>query len=96
MPGPDAGERLHLRAGGVDLGQDPASAGDKRPARLGDRDFARGPLDQGQAHLLLEPADLLRQRRLGDVLARRGPCEVLLVSERDEVAQLSKFHKLSV
>ena len=46
--------------------------------------------------LLLEPADLLRERRLGDVLARRGPREVLLLSERDEVAQLSKFHKLSV
>jgi hypothetical protein len=30
------------------------------------------------------------------VLARRGAREVLLVSERDEVPQLPKFHKLSV
>ena len=96
MSGPDAGERLHLRVGGIDLGQDPPGAGDERPARLGDRDLPGGPLDQGQSHLLLEPANLLRQRRLGYVLARRGAREVLLVGERDEVAQLAKLHKLSV
>ena len=96
VAGPDAGERLHLRLGGVDLGQDPARARHERLARLGDRDPPGGPLHQGEADLLLEPADLLRERRLGDVLARRGPREVLLVGERDEVAQLPEFHKLSL
>jgi hypothetical protein len=30
------------------------------------------------------------------VLARRGPREVLLIGEGDEVAQLPKFHKHSL
>ena len=55
-----------------------------------------GPLDQGEPDLLLEPADLLGERGLGDVLARRRPREVPLIGERDEVAQLPKFHKLSL
>ena len=93
---PDAGERLHLRVGGVDLGQDPAGSRDERLARLGDRDPAGRALDQGEPDLLLEPADLLRERRLGDVLARRRPREVLLFGERHEVAQLAKFHKQSL
>ena len=80
----------------VDLGQDPAGPRHERPPGLGDRNAASGPLDEREADLLLEPPDLLRQRRLGDVLARRRAREVLLVGERDEVAQLAKFHKLSV
>ena len=51
---------------------------------------------RASADLLLEPADLLGERGLGDVLARRRPREVLLVGERDEVAQLPNFHKLSL
>ena len=43
--------------------------------------------------LLLEPADLLGQRRLGDVLALGGAGEVALVGERDEVPELSQIHK---
>jgi len=93
---PDAGQRLHLGVGGVDLGQDPAGAGDERPARLGDRDPPGGALHQREPDLLLEPADLLRQGGLGDVLARRRPREVLLVGERHEIAQLAKLHKLSL
>ena len=96
VAGPDAGQRLHLRVGGVDLGQDPPGAGDERLTRLGDRHAPGRPLDQGEPDLLLEPADLLRERGLGDVLARGGPGEVLLVGERHEVAQLAKLHKQSL
>ena len=33
VAGAHAGEGLHLGVGGIDLGQDPAGAGDERPAR---------------------------------------------------------------
>ena len=42
----------------------------------------------------LEPADLPRERRLGDVQALGGAAEVQLLGDRDEVAQLpqGRFH----
>ena len=67
-----------------------------RLAGVGDRHLPRRPLDQRQADLVLEPADLLGERGLGDVLARRGAGEVALVGERDEVAELAKIHKHSL
>ena len=76
--------------------EDPAGPGHQRAPGLGDRHAPGGPLDQGQPDLLLEPADLLGQRGLRDVLARGGAGEVLLVGQRDQVAQLAKFHKQSL
>ena len=96
VAGAHAGERLHLGVGRVHLGEDPARAGDQRLTGLGDRHPPRGALDQGEAELLLEPADLLRERGLGDVLASRRAGEVLFVGERDEIAQLAKLHKQSL
>ena len=95
-PDPHARERLHLPGRRVDLGEDPARAGHQRAPGLGDRDAPRGPFDQRQSDLLLEPADLLGQRGLGDVLARGGAGEVLLVGQRDQVPELAKFHKQSL
>jgi hypothetical protein len=45
-----------------------------------------------RADLGLQAADLLGERRLGDVLARGGARQVPLVSERDELAQLPQIH----
>jgi hypothetical protein len=46
--------------------------------------------------LLLEPADLMTERRLGDVEPRRGTPEMKLFSDRDEVldeAQVRPFDR---
>ncbi len=65
-------------------------------AGLGHLHPARRPVDQAQPELVLEPADLLRQRRLGDVLTRRRAREVTFLGQRDEVAELAQFHKQSL
>ena len=77
----------------LQLRQDPPRPRDQQLPGLGDRHPARRPLDERDADLLLEPADLLRQRRLGDVLTLGGAGEVALVGERDEVFELSQIHK---
>ena len=58
-----------LGVGRLELGQDPARADDQQLAGVGQRHPPRGALDERQAELVLEPADLLGQRGLGDVLA---------------------------
>ena len=54
------------------------------------------PVDKLETNLLLEPADLLRHRRLRDVLAFCRSGEIPLLSERDEVPELPQFHKDSL
>ena len=64
---------------------------EERGAGLRQLDAARGPLQQLDAELLLEPGDRRAQRLLGDVQAARGACEVQLLGDRDEVAQLPEL-----
>ena len=58
------------------------------PAGGGKRDRAGTPLEQRMSDLVLQPADLLAQRRLGDPQALRGPAEMQLLGENGERAQL--------
>ena len=95
-PGLHAGERLQLGLRGVELGERAAGARDEQVAGLRHRDLARRALDERHAELGLEAADLLRQRRLRDVLAGGSAGEMALVGERDEVAQLAEIHALSL
>ncbi len=94
--GLDAAEALELGVGGLELGQDPPGASDEQLAGLGDRHLPSRPLDEREAGLLLEAADLLGERGLGNVLALGGAGEVALVSERNQVPQLPQFHKLGL
>ena len=86
--------QLGLR--GLELHQDPPRPRHEQLARVGQRHAPRRPLDQREADLVLQPPDLLRERRLGDVLARRRAREVALLRERDEIAQLAQFHSYSL
>jgi hypothetical protein len=46
---------------------------------------AAAPVKQRHPELLFEPADLLAQRRLGDVKAFGGPAEMKLLGDGNEV-----------
>ena len=51
-----------------------------------------GPLEQGDAVLAFQPGDLIAQRGLHDVTTRRGPGEVQLLGDGDEVLELADIH----
>ncbi len=68
------------------LGQpDQALAGRRRPQR---------PLiaeEQRHAEIVLQPADLVRQRRLGEMHPRRGGGEAAAVADGEQAAQMAEF-----
>jgi hypothetical protein len=84
----DVGLGLVLHAFGD--GQQRAGLLEEAPAAGGERDVAAVADQQGSAELLLELADLFGQRGLGNVQPGRGPAEVQLVGEGDEVAHQSQ------
>ena len=51
------------------------------------------PHEEGDAELVFELADLARQRRLRDVQAVRGACEVPLFGDCHEGPEVSKVHE---
>lgn len=80
---------LGVRRGGPRLGEE------RLPGR-GEPDALGKPLQQRTADLALERLDLLRQRRLRDVEARRGAGERALVGDRGKVAELAEVDRQSL
>src|SRR5581483_9077777 len=73
----------------VGKAQDTRSFGEESFARGGEAHAAIVPLEEPCAHLVLEQADLARERRLGHVEALRGAPEVKLLADGHEAAQLA-------
>jgi len=49
-------------------------------------------MEETDAEVALEPANLLTERRLRDMKAPRRSTEVQLFCDGDEVAKVTKFH----
>ena len=64
---------------------------EERPAGRGERNLAAGADEQVGAERVLELANLVAQRRLGDVEARGCAAEVQLLRDGQEVAQQPRF-----
>ena len=79
-----------LGPGGLHVGQDPLHERQEGGAvgREGDRALARAPVEEDHAELVLEQADLARQRGLGQVQAGGGLREALLLGHGQGVGQL--------
>ena len=73
---------------------DPLVEGEEGGAvgREGDGALARAPVEEHHAQLLLQQADLARQRRLGQVQAGGGAGEAPLLGHRQGVGQLVQLH----
>lgn len=86
------GDRVTRRLDGA---QRPARLGQQRPSRLGELDLAGGTQEQRRSQLHLQRADRRRETGLGDVHPARGPREVALLGDGDEVLELAEFHDSS-
>ena len=91
-PAHDAAKLIDLLTCTVHFRQDAASASSDRLSRLGRADPAARALEQRSSQLLLEPADLVRERRLGDAELFRGAGEVAVSSHRLDSSQLPELH----
>ena len=70
-----------------------ARAASASPASVG-VDAAARALEQRRAQLVLEPADLVRERRLGHVQLLRGAREVPVPGHRLDASQLPELHAI--
>jgi hypothetical protein len=63
-------------------------------SRIGQCDVLPAAIEQFRADGFFELTDLLAQRRLSRAQACRCTCEAELFSDRDEIAEVPKFHEL--
>jgi hypothetical protein len=78
------------RPGAFGVGEGGAGVREQRAAHRGRAHRARQPLQQPPARLLLQRADLVGERGLGDVQLRRGPGERPGVDHGDQVLELAQ------
>jgi hypothetical protein len=74
-------------SGAFECGERQGRLLEQSPTRGGALDVAAGPHEQVCPERLLELVDLVAQGRLGDVDARRGAAEVVLLRDGQEVPQ---------
>ena len=77
----------------VDLAQRLGRVADEVLAGFGQHDALADAVEQRAADLLLELADLVRQRRLRDVNALGGAGEAQALGERREIAEVAELHR---
>lgn len=96
MPDRSGRDPAGLVRGLVHLAEDLAGARQVGAPRVGEVDPARTPVEQLHAELGLQPADRLRQRRLGHGEPFGGAPEVQLLGDCDEVPQVTQIHIVSI
>ena len=84
---------VDLVAHAVELGDHPPRPGGDRLPGLGRRDPPAGALEELGAELGLEPADLVRERRLRDVQLLGGAGEVAMAGDGLDVGELAQLHR---
>ncbi|GAB3907879.1 hypothetical protein GCM10027612_81570 [Microbispora bryophytorum subsp. camponoti] len=87
-PGPAAADSPRGGQPVGEIGEGAPGGGQQFATRPGQGDTSRLANEQRVTHLVLQAADLLAERRLGDAQARRGVAEVQLLGEHDEGVQL--------
>src|SRR5580765_3222481 len=79
----------------VDLCEDHSRFVDQHFSCFGQLHLTLGAIEEGDAELALELANLLAERRLADVQALCGSPEMQVFRDGDDVAQVTKFHRAS-
>jgi hypothetical protein len=78
------------------LGQRRSGFDEKGAPRVRELDSAVRSMEEADAEVLLEAADLLTERRLRDVKALRGSTEVQLFRDGDEVPEVAELHERTI
>ena len=86
------GRRSGRCLGPLKVVQDLADVEEEHHAGVGEANVVGAALHQWHPQFTFEPLDLLTQRRLHDVLTRRGATEMQLLGQAREVPQLPQFH----
>jgi hypothetical protein len=86
------GAGLELAQALVDFLQGAGGVGQEDAAGFRHDDPLPDAVEQRLPHLILQLADLVRQRRLGHVNALGRPREVQRTRQRDEIPEVSEFH----
>lgn len=76
--------------------QHTSSLGQQRGSGIGERDAPLAAVEEPHTELVLELSNLLADCRLGDVPPLGGTPEVQLVRDRNEIPEVSEFHRLPV
>ena len=76
--------------------EDPSRIGEEGAAGPGERDLPWTAVDQADAELILEVADLAAERGLGDPELPRGCAHVACLGHGLEVPQVPEFHRRAV
>ena len=76
----------------LDATEDVFRLAQERAAGFCQRDVMTAPIEQGDANLHLEVANLLTERGLRRVQSGRGAREVQFFGDRQEVPQMPQFH----
>jgi hypothetical protein len=90
-PGDTRAGEAGVFGGAFERGERQGRLLEERPARGGELDVAAVTREQVRAERLLELVDLVAERGLGDVEARRGPAEMELLRNGQEVAQQARL-----
>ena len=86
------GQLRELGPGQIQLGEHPPRPDQQQITGGGQPHRAAGALEEHHPVLPFEPGDLIAQRGLDDVAARRGPGEAQLLGHRDKIFELSNIH----
>ena len=84
--------RADFVAGALDVAQDARRAVEQLLPRLGQPHAAIGAGEQHDVELFLEPLDVPRQRRLGDMQMRGGAGDAAEFGDADEIMQAAQLH----
>ena len=86
---------LHVLIRGLHVAHDALCVNQKRASLLRELHMLLAAVDERELQLAFERLDGLRDRRLRDMEHLRCAREVLELADRDEILQLSKFHRNS-
>ncbi len=88
--------RADLVTGALDVAKDALRALEQFLAPFGQPHAAVGAGEQGDVELLLEPLDVPRESRLGNMQMSRGASNAAELGDTDKIVKAAQFHRAAI